>query len=500
MKLRLFCGPVFVLAAGVVFLTGSVSAGLLQVGTVGGTTSPPAGAPATNTISALTVIPANFGALYDGVSGMVGGGGVSGDLYYAFTARSLDRAGDTLLPEGSAAHYPYSPVFSFAGGQLVGSSPSLSIGQAFGNYAFGYNIGVGGTGPNGYFNNPRVDIAPARVALYEVHLHFNASANDSATITMTLYDNLSFMRQPVASDVIYTQQVKSVSGDFSFDSFQFTSGHTNTDPSRWNFSNVVFAENADEASDYLLAHPFKAPDSIIQVGAGGTTDPAAWVSGDPVTDAINVNMVTNDFGELLDSASGLIGGGAVQGDLYYAFTARSLDRAGDTLRPAGSSAGQPYFPGNSFAGGQLVGSSPVLGISQGFGNYGIGYYRSAYGETDADFSPRIDMFPARVMLYDVHLRFNASANDSASITMYVYDNLPEGQWQPNTTNTPAYTRQVNLTGNYAFNLFQFISGHKDTLSTRWMFSDVVFSSNLGAAVEYILDPPQPPAGTVIMIN
>ncbi len=499
MNLRLFCAHVFVLTSGMLFFAVNSSAGILQVGTVGGITTPPAGGPATNTISALTVVPANFGALYDSSSGLVGGGDVSGDLYYAFTARSLDRAGDTNLPEGSAAYSPYSPSSSFAGGQLVGSTPSLGISQAFGHYGLGYYIGSPDSGVSD-FSNPRVDMAPARVALYEVHLHFNASASDSATITMTLYDNLPLMRQPIASDLVYTQEVRTTFGDFSFNSFRFTSGHTNSNPNRWSWSNVIFAENEGESSDYLLANPFTLPDNILQVGTGGTTDPEAWVSGDPATYAIDVNIDTNAFGELYDSTSGMIGGGAVYGDLYYAFTARSLDRAGSMLLPAGSTNYQPNNPANAFAGGQLVGASPVLGISQAFGNYGIGYYRSAFGETKSDFSPRIDMCPARVMLYDVHISFNASANDSASIVMYVYDNLPEGQWQPSITNTPSYTRTASTSGNFAFNLFQFISGHKDSLPTRWLFSDVVFASTLGSAREYLLDPPQPPKGTLIMIN
>ena len=71
MKKRLLCAQVFVLVAGILFFTEGVSADILQVGTVGGITSPPAGAPATNTISALTVVPTNFGTLHDSVSGMV---------------------------------------------------------------------------------------------------------------------------------------------------------------------------------------------------------------------------------------------------------------------------------------------------------------------------------------------------------------------------------------------------------------------------------------------
>ncbi|MDD2600917.1 MAG: hypothetical protein PHO37_17120 [Kiritimatiellae bacterium] len=499
----MFSAQVFLLTVGTWLLAESAAGGILQVGTIGGITKPLAGGPATNSIPALTVIPENFGALYDSISGLVGGGDVAGDLYYAFTARSLDRTGDTRLPAGSIALQPYGPANSFAGGQLIGSSPSLSVGQALGHYGHGYNIGVGGTGGNNYFNAPRVDMAPARVALFEVHLRFNATDNDSALITMSLYDNLPHLRQPIASDGVYTQSVISAHGNFAFDKFQFTSGHTDSAPARWSFSNVVFAENEGEAAEYLLAHPFSTPNTIIQVGKGGITDPENWSEGDPATDAIDVNIATNDFGDLYDSASGTIGGGAVIGHLYYAFTARSLDRAGSVLLPAGSTAGQPFYPSNAFAGGQLVRSLPVLGISQGFGSHGVGCYTGSYGSPKIDFNPRIDMCPARVMLYEVDITFTPSGNDNAKMVMYVYDNLPEGQWQPSVTNTPdyTYTNLDRVNKDLAFNLFQFISGHKDSRSARWLFSDVVFASTPGTAKNYILDPPPPPPppGTVIMI-
>ena len=170
MSTRSFHARFAPLTMGVVLSVGILQAGVLQVGTGGGTTAPGAwtsGGTVCSAFTALTVAPANFGALYDSASGTVGGGTVAGDLYYAFTARSLDRAGDTRLPTNSVAGYPYSPGTSFAGGQLVGTSPSLSVSQAYGNYAFGYNIGTNGTGPSTFFNNPRVDLAPARVALFE---------------------------------------------------------------------------------------------------------------------------------------------------------------------------------------------------------------------------------------------------------------------------------------------------------------------------------------------
>ena len=497
------------LLMGTVLLAGILHAGVLQVGTGGGTTAPGAwtsGGAVCSAFTALTMVPANFGALYDSASGTVGGGTVSGDLYYAFTARSLDRAGDTRLPTNSVANYPYSPSSSFAGGQLVGATPSLSVSQAYGNYAFGYNIGTNGTGPSTFYNNPRVDLAPARVALFEVHVHYNASANDSASITMRLYDNLPVQRQPVASDVaVYTQTVTTASSDFSFASFQFISGHADANPARWQFSNVAFAQNAGEASDYILTHPASALKSVVQVGKGGTTVPGPWTSGAAVSNAIlALTVIPANFGDLYDSASGLVGGGAVAGDVYYAFTARSLDRAGDTLLPTGSSNYVPHQPEISFAGGQLIGTAPSLGIGQGYSNWALGYFRTGNGGSDGnrgDFNPRIDMAPARVSLFDVRIHFNASAADSATIIMYTYDNLPAGQLQPTATNTPTYTRQTTQAGDFAFNAFQFISGHADSYpNTRWLFSNVVFSRNATTAADYILNPPVPPRGTLIAVQ
>jgi hypothetical protein len=480
-------------------------AAVLQVGTGGGTTAPGAwtsGSAVSNAFTALTVNPSNFGALYDSASGTVGGGTVAGHLYYAFTARSLDRAGDTRLPTNSVAGFPYGPGTSFAGGQLVGAAPSLNVSQAYGNYAFGYNIGTNGSGPSTFFNTPRVDLAPARVALFEVHVQYNASASDSATITMRLYDNLPFQRQPIASDVAaYTQTVNTAGSDFSFAAFQFISGHADANPARWHFSNVAFAQNAGEASDYILAHPASSLPSVVQVGSGGTTVPGTWTSGAIVSNAIvALTVIPAKFGDLYDSSSGLVGGGAVAGDLYYAFTARSLDRAGDTLLPSGSTSYSPYSPANAFGGGQLVGTAPSLGLGQGYGHYALSYFmgvNGGNGGTKGDINPRIDMAPARVMLYDVRIHFNASAADTAAVVMYTYDNLPSGQLQPLGTNSPTYTRQATISGDFAFNAFQFISGHADANPARWRFSNVVFTRNATTAADYILNPPAPPHGTLL---
>ena len=507
MRKRLFHARLIPLMMGAVLFARLIQAGVLQIGTGGGTTAPGAwssGDPVVSSFTALTVVPANFGDLYDSASGKVGGGTVSGDLYYAFTARSLDRAGDSNLPTGSSALNPYSPGTSFAGGQLVGDSPSLSVSQAYGNWAMGYNIGANGSGPNAYFGNPiRLDMAPARVALFEVHVHYNASADDTATITMRVYDNLLGQRQPVSSDVaVYTQVLYTASSDFSFSSFQFLSGHADTTPStRWLFSNVVFAQNVGEAPDYLLALRIQTTASVLQASTGVCTNsPGDWTSGEAVFNSIAaLTVIPANFGDLYDSASGLVGGGAVAGDVYYAFTARPLDRAGDTLLPVGSANGTPYSPWTSLAGGQLVGAAPSLGISQGYTSWGLSYFLGLGEEGPRwDFSPRIDFAPARVCLYVVWLHFNASGNDTATIAMYAYDNLPD-QRQPAGPDTPTYTRYATVTGDFSFNAFRYIVGHADTTPTRWVFSNVVFARDAAAAADYILNPPLPPRGTMIAV-
>ncbi len=482
-----------------------LNAAVLQVGTGGGITLPgtwTSGAAVSDAFTALTVTPVNFGSLYDSASGTVGGGTVTGDLYYAFTARSLDRAGDTRLPTNSVSGFPNFPGNSFAGGQLVGTALSLSVSQAFGNYAFGYNIGTNGNGPSTFFNTPRVDLAPARVALFEVHVQYNAAAADTATITVHLYDNLTAQRQPTASDVAaYTQTLTTANSDFSFNAFQFISGHSDANPARWLFSNVVFAQNAGEASDYLLAHPVNTiRGALIQLGTGGGTNEVAPCF--PATNFITIAALTANpvqFEALYDSASGRVGGGAVSGEVYYAFTARSLDRTGDTCLPAGTTAYVPNNPGSSGAGGQLVGANPSLGLGQKFGNWGMGWFTATNCTGGGDFSPRIDAAVSRVSLFEVRLRFNASANDTAYVTKYVFDNLPD-QRQPTVSDTASYMRTLTVSGDYSFNKFQFITGHAESKKTRWVFSNVVFTRYPATAALYLLDPPPAPRGTLVRIR
>lgn len=497
-----------------ILLPAFVRAAVIQEGTGGGTTTPAAwttgNAVESDAFTALVPDPAKFGALYDASSGKVGGGSVTGDLYYAFTARSLDRTGAAgYIPTNSLGSTPYgltttSTNGSYAGGQLIGDAPTLNVGEARGNWAYGFNVGANGGGSIGDFS-PRFDVATARVALFEVHVHYNASAADSATVVIRYYDNLPGQRQPTASDTPTAAYTNSFlpSGDYAFSSFRFTSGHNDTVPyTRWLFSNVVFANGEGEAAAFLLANT-KNPDvrkALVQLGSGGCTNTVAacW----PATNFVAATALVADrsaFDTLYDSASGRIGGGAVSGEVFYAFTARSLDRTGDTCLPAGSIAYKPYNPGTSASGGQLVGANPSLGIGQKFGNWGMGWFTATNCTGGGDFSPRIDAATNRVSLFEVRIRFNPSANDTATVIHYAFDGLPN-QRQPSITDAAAHVRTLTVSGDFSFSRFQFITGHAEGAATRWVFSNVVFTRTPGTAALYLLDPPQPPRGTLLTLH
>jgi hypothetical protein len=496
----------FLLMAGLSMSAASLHSAVIQVGTGGGMTSPgtwSSGDVVTNGFTALTVDSTKFGELYDSASGYVGGGTVTGDLYYAFTARSLDRMGTAIYcPTNMSSAVPFLLGASFAGGQLVGAAPSLNVGEAFGRWAYSFNIGTNGGGSANEFPT-RLDPAPARVALIEVHVHYNSSAADNATVTLWTYDNLPGQRQPVATDAAAsTQTLATVNSDFSFNTFQFISGHADTTPcTRWLFSNVVFAQNAGEAPAYLLTHPVNNIRKwLIQLGTGGRTNEVAASS--PATNFVTAVVLTADaagFGNLYDSASGFVGGGAVSGEVFYAFTARSLDRTGDTCLPAGSIAYQPNNPGYSGAGGQLINANPSLGIGQKAGNWGMGWFTATNCTGGGDFGPRIDAATNRVSLFEVRLRFAPSGNDTAYVTHYVFDGLPN-QRQPTATDTPAYMRSLSISGDFSFNKFQFVTGHSASTKTRWVFSNVVFTRDPATAALYLLAPPPSPFGTTISLR
>ncbi len=499
---RVCVGTVMVVCLPLAVLRGAV----LQVGTGGGVTDPgswSSGETVVDAFTALTADPGLFGSLYDSGSGLVGGGDVSGDLYYAFTARSLDRTGGgtDYIPTNSLSSVPFGPGSSFAGGQLIGAVPSLNIGKAKANWAYSFNIGTNGIGTVSDLS-PRHDVATARVALFEVHLHFNASASDGVTVVTRYYDNLPGQRQPLASDVpdgVTTNTLPS--GDYAFSSFRFASGHDDTTAyTRWLFSNVVFAENEGEAADAVLASPVNQNLSraLVQLGTGGGTNEVAPCS--PATNFVMRTALVADpvaFSNWYDSASGRIGGGTVSGEVYYAFTARSLDRTGDTCLPVGSIAYQPNSPGRSCGGGQLAGANPSLGIGQKFGNWGMGYFTATNGTGGGDFGPRIDTATNRVSLFEVRIRFNASANDSATVIHYAYDGLP-GQRQPTIDDMPAHVRTLTVGGDFSFDRFLFVTGHAESKTTRWVFSNVVFTRRPGTAALYLLDPP--PRGTLFFLQ
>jgi len=102
---------------------------------------------------------------------------------------------------------------------------------------------------------PRIDTSTNRVSLFEVRLRFNPSGTDTAYVTHYVFDGLPGQRQPTASDTPAYMRSLAVIGDFSFNKFQFITGHSSSVKTRWAFSNVVFTRDPGTAALYLLDPP-----------------------------------------------------------------------------------------------------------------------------------------------------------------------------------------------------------------------------------------------------
>jgi len=241
----------------VVACVASAQATLIQVGT-GGTTNPATGSSGTlvtDTIS-VTLNQSAFAAvgLWDSASGTVGGGSISGDLWYAFSATPLDQQGDTNLPSGSTSGVT-APSNSFGGGEtLRGGSVVDCLGGAWGAYAQSYTMGSPGNGGSPIDISPRYDLSPRRMATWLVHVAYG-NGSDTINLSAALYDN--------GSTTATTTLTSSTSGDLSFNGFQFASGMTSGNANRWTFSNVAFATTSAEA---LAGIAIPEPTSILMFG------------------------------------------------------------------------------------------------------------------------------------------------------------------------------------------------------------------------------------------
>lgn len=266
-------------------VAGIVAIGVLPVraavlfNATGGTTTPGAwtsGNYVTDQINyAMSSAQAAFqsAGLWDSGTSTVGGGSVTGTLYYAFFARPLDREGDTRLPGGASHNGSLQfPGNSFGGGMLLnGTTPQLNIDQYPGYYAHSYFRGSpDAPSGGGDMTGTRYDLSPNRLDLVQVTVQYTGSGNANVTILDTYYDNGS--STPYASNTTTLTNVPA-----SFDTFAFISGHKDAYANRWSFdgdtsfagstSAIAFATTAAEAYNTITAVP--EPSTIVMfVGCG----------------------------------------------------------------------------------------------------------------------------------------------------------------------------------------------------------------------------------------
>lgn len=207
---------------------------------------------------------------------------------------------------------------------------------------------------------------------------------------------------------------------------------------------------------------------IIQVASGGITNPLGS------EDRIDVLLNTTAFASvgLWDAASGTVGGGTVNGDLYYAFIARPLNREGDANyipNPPGAVTGLPK-PSNARGGGVISrGTTDVLGVGDNISAYAYSTFGALTG--NADLSNRLDLSPNLPVTFLVHIDFNAGANDAVTVTGTIPFHSTE------------HTRTAS--GDASFDLFRFMS---DASNNDWEFSSVAFATTAEEALEAIPEP------------
>ncbi len=207
---------------------------------------------------------------------------------------------------------------------------------------------------------------------------------------------------------------------------------------------------------------------LIQVGPGGITTPLGS------EDRIDLTLDTAAFttAGLWDATSSTVGGGTIDGDLYYAFIARPLDREGGaTYMPDPPGAVGGLTSPSGARGGGLISrdTTEVLGVGDNVAAHAYSIFGALTG--NADLSNRIDVSPNLPMTFLVHIDFNASSNDAVTIT----------------GSTPYHTTEHKKTasGDASFDLFAFVS---DASNNRWEFSNVAFATTAEEAIAAVPEP------------
>ncbi len=412
--------------------------------------------------------------------GAVGGGAVGAPVYVSFLARS----------RGTSAQEPrFAGLVTYRGGARVQSLGGNGLSQhAYSTYGvFGTDLITNNVGSawRGVTTDTRLFVAK---------IAFRADAADDITVWMDPDPTDGDNQGPS----VYLRSGANV-GDLSFDSYELQAGPDGA-TDEWDFDEVRIGNSwasvtpAPVVPAVLSRESFKGyaeSDLAGQPYLGtGYAAGGAWSGAGGGVDLLAYldTVAGGPFGQarLIDFASGMIGGGNVDGVLYVGFLARARVPAGTATEDA------PYE--GAYSALQLKrGSYEVQTLG---GNTWNDWAYSLFGAT-GEVALKDNFGAGAYLTYDTSTRlfvakitFHAYASDD--ITVWMDPARADGDSQ----GAGVYLYSAAGVGDLSFNAYALRSGN-DPADNGWDYDEVRFAPTFDGAL-----PPaasEYPLGTIIMI-
>jgi len=446
-------------------------------------------------------------ALYDSVSGKIGGGNVEGIMYLSFLVKAHVEA--TAESERKTGDLPYGRYFGL---NLFRDTTEV---QGFGNgwdpiaysiYGTASGDLIDGTGTN-YTSwiavNTSQHLMVARIA-------FHANAADDITVWL---DPDPQDGNTQSNEV--RRYIGTAKGDMSFNRIRYSAGNIPT-LNAADFDEVRFGTSWEDVTPALQLNQAiwydgqESNSSFINTtyDAAGMTYTMANGQPLPVTGGKRITPGTGDAGTdtftletgeesiwreigLYDHDSGLIGGGDISGVLFFGALVRSQNSVSSTTEqhngtpPEGTEAYmQLTRPGLNNLGAFGMGNAwsawaySIAGVFGGGGDF-VQEGTSNY----AAYNTSVHMMIAKIV-------FKANATDT--VTAWLDPNPDNGDAQLSTI------RRVTRSGDLSFSQISYRSGNLGALSS-WEFDEVRFATSWQGIVTN-MPPIVYPTGTLLMMH